>query len=399
MILEQEKLDVAAKKRSNLFNWRGQFTPEFVEYLLQTFTKRGDYILDPFSGSGTVLQESARLDLAATGFEINPSAYAMSKFFTFCNMPFADRQIFCDAFELKLNLQLLSVNGQKVYIENPDYREAYTHLLDFATTFHNAIEDKQEKIFLLNILFQSEKDRSFTVKDSISKSFLFAKKSLLGLPYTKQVISSQLKDAKSVGNELENRIDFILTSPPYINVFNYHQNYRAIIETFKFNILKVAHSEFGSNRKNRGNRFKTVIQYCLDMEIAIYSFWKALKLTGKMVLVLGRESNVRGIPFYNGQLIIEILEKSGGFCNIKTLERKFINKFGVSIKEDIIIAAKTTTSTMNFTNGKAIALAHLEASLSKSKDEVALDILDAIKTIEEVQPSPLFNPNTILLHD
>lgn len=399
MILEQEKLDVAAKKRSNLFNWRGQFTPEFVEYLLQTFTKPGDYILDPFSGSGTVLQESARLGLAATGFEINPSAYAMSKFFTFCNMPFADRQIFCDAFELKLNLQLLSLNGQKVYIENLDYRESYAHLLDFATRFKNAIKNKNEKVFLLNILFQSEKDKGFTVKDSISKSFLFAKKSLLDLPYTEQVISAQLKDAKSVGDDLESRIDFILTSPPYINVFNYHQNYRAIIETFKFNILKVAHSEFGSNRKNRGNRFKTVIQYCLYMEIAISSFWKALKSTGKMVLVLGRESNVRGIPFYNGQLIIEILEKSGSFCNIKILERKFINKFGISIKEDIIIAAKKTTSTSNFNNGKAIALTHLEESLSKSKDEVALDILDAIKTIDQVQPSPLFNPNTILLHD
>lgn len=152
MILEQEKLDVIAKKRSNLFNWRGLFTPEFVEYLLQTFTKPGDYILDPFSGSGTVLQESARLDLAATGFEINPSAYAMSKFFTFCNMPFAERQMFCNAFELKLNSYLLSLNGQKVYVENPDYRQAYYNLLDFATKFNNSLKDKQEKILLLNAL-------------------------------------------------------------------------------------------------------------------------------------------------------------------------------------------------------------------------------------------------------
>ena len=72
MVLEQEKLDVVTKKRSNLFNWRGQFTPEFVEYILTSFTKVGDHIFDPFSGSGTVLQESARLGYKATGFEINP---------------------------------------------------------------------------------------------------------------------------------------------------------------------------------------------------------------------------------------------------------------------------------------------------------------------------------------
>jgi len=58
MNLLQDKLDVLAKKRANLFNWRGQFTPEFVEYMLQNFTKQGDFVLDPFSGSGTVLQEA-----------------------------------------------------------------------------------------------------------------------------------------------------------------------------------------------------------------------------------------------------------------------------------------------------------------------------------------------------
>jgi len=32
--LDREKLDVVNKKRSNIFGWRGQFTPDFVEYLL-----------------------------------------------------------------------------------------------------------------------------------------------------------------------------------------------------------------------------------------------------------------------------------------------------------------------------------------------------------------------------
>jgi len=398
MILEQEKLDVVTKLKSNLFNWRGQFTPQFVEYILETFTKPGDRILDPFSGSGTVLQESARLERAAIGFEINPSAYAMSKFFTFCNMPFAERHIFSDSFEFKLKDQLLSLNGEKVYTDKPDYREAYSNLLNFGIKFDNIIKNKQERIFLLNILFQSEKDKTFSVKDSIFKSFSYVKKSLIGLPYSGQPISCFLKDARSA-EEFENEIDFILTSPPYINVFNYHQNYRAIIETFRFDILKVAHSEFGSNRKNRGNRFKSVIQYCLDMEIALSSFWKALNDDGKMVLVLGRESNVRGIPFYNGQLIIEMLEKSCGFSNIKTLERKFTNKFGISIKEDIIIAEKSANSTPHFNHGRTISLNHLKEALPKSMGDVALDIKDAIKTIGEIKPSPLFNSTNIIRHD
>jgi DNA modification methylase len=71
-MLNREKLDVKIKQRSNLFNWRGQFTPELVEYLLDEFSIRGDVILDPFSGSGTVLQEALKKDLSVYGFEINP---------------------------------------------------------------------------------------------------------------------------------------------------------------------------------------------------------------------------------------------------------------------------------------------------------------------------------------
>lgn len=396
MILEQEKLDVAKKKRSNLFNWRGQFTPEFVEYILNSFAKEGDHIFDPFSGSGTVLQESARLGLLATGFEINPSAYAMSKFFSFCNLNTDERIEFSQSFELKLTEQLQNLNGQKIYVENEDYRKAYINLLDFAKLFNKNLKSKRERIFFMNILFQSEKDKNLTVKESIFKSFLYVNKCFHNLPFSEKLIRAKLLDARSSGDEIANSVDLILTSPPYINVFNYHQNFRAIIELFHFDILKVAHSEFGSNRKNRGNRFKTVIQYCIDMELAIRSFWKSLKPNAKMIMVVGRESNVRGTPFYNGQLVIEIIEKTNGFSIIKTFERQFTNKFGINIKEDIIIATKSSVLTKTI-NGRAIAIAHLERSLKTSQNGVHIDICEAIQNGEDVKQSPLFNPLKVML--
>ena len=396
MVLEQEKLDVVTKKRSNLFNWRGQFTPEFVEYILTSITKVGDHIFDPFSGSGTVLQESARLGYKATGFEINPSAYAMSKFFSFCNLRIEKRNEFCNSFETRLNTHLLNLNGQKIFIDKEDYREAYQNLLDFAKHFDSYIKTKQERIFFMNILFQSEKDKTLTVKESILKSFQYIKKCFLNLPYSDSTINANLVDARNSGEHLTNSVDLILTSPPYINVFNYHQNYRAIIETFNFDILKVAHSEFGSNRKNRGNRFKTVIQYCMDMELAVRSFWDALKTNAKMVLVVGRESNVRGTPFYNGQLVIEIIEKTNGFSDIRTLERQFTNKFGINIKEDIIIATKTNSLSKIF-NGRAIAVAHLERNLINSQNGVHIDLTEAIQNCEDVKPSPLFNSKNVII--
>jgi tRNA G10 N-methylase Trm11 len=80
--LDRQKLDVANKTRSNIFGWRGQFTPEFVAYLLDAANEGTGLVVDPFCGSGTVLQECAARNRAAHGFEINPAAYAMSRFFT-----------------------------------------------------------------------------------------------------------------------------------------------------------------------------------------------------------------------------------------------------------------------------------------------------------------------------
>ena len=74
----QNRLNVTQKTRSNFFTWRGQFTPQFVDYVLECFAKPGCVIADPFSGSGTVLLEGARRNLRSYGLELNPAAYYMS---------------------------------------------------------------------------------------------------------------------------------------------------------------------------------------------------------------------------------------------------------------------------------------------------------------------------------
>jgi DNA modification methylase len=394
MELIQDKLNASQKKRSNLFNWRGQFTPEFVEYLLRNFTKKEDFVVDPFSGSGTVLQESARKDLSAEGFDINPSAYIMSKFFTFSNLDINQRWELLNMFELKLGIMLQTLNGEKVYIENPDYRQAYQNLISFGENFKKKL-DESEIILLLNILFLSERDKTLTVKQSIFKSFTYLRNALLGLSYTKSEIKANLHDAREIHNVVKHQADLILTSPPYINVFNYHQNYRGLIEAFNFDILKVANSEFGSNRKNRANRFRTVVQYAMDMEEAIRSFWEVLKPDATLILVLGRQSNVRNTAFYNGQLVMDIVNKMGGFEESKTLERQFTNKFGIDIKEDILIYRKANNINNDF-YGKEIAQKHLELNLNNVNQDIKIDLEEAIKNIGNISSSPLFNLKSVI---
>ena len=109
-ILSRRKLDVTGKTRSNIFNWRGQFTPEFVEYILATFACSTDITFDPFCGSGTVLLESARHNLSSVGFEINPAAYAMARFVSLAKLPMSEREELVESLSLRID-SLISSYG------------------------------------------------------------------------------------------------------------------------------------------------------------------------------------------------------------------------------------------------------------------------------------------------
>ena len=84
--LPQKLLNIEEKNRSNLFTWRGQFSPQLIECLLDAYCLDASTLLDPFAGSGTVLYEAAAAGLPVYGFEINPSAWSFSKIYEFANL-------------------------------------------------------------------------------------------------------------------------------------------------------------------------------------------------------------------------------------------------------------------------------------------------------------------------
>src|SRR5690606_24600661 len=254
----------------------------------------------------------------------------------------------------------------------------------------------QEKIIFLNILFLSEKDSKLSIKNSINKSILLIERYLNYLPISENKVTAVLKDARCVTNDLEDYIDLIITSPPYINVFNYHQNYRAIVELLNFKVLTIAESEFGSNRKNRSNRFKTIVQYCIDIEQSLKSFWSALNKNGRAILVVGKESNVNKLSFKNGELIRKILKKSNGFSKIKLFERSFINKYGLSIKEEIIVL-ENKMDFFQVGNAKNISINALKKYLPLINEmDLKTDLIEAIESAEDINPSPILNSKSIL---
>jgi len=389
--LIQENVDVKNRTRTNIFQWRGQFTPQLITYLLGNFASEKDIIVDPFSGSGTVLLESALKDLSCFGFEISPAAYAMSQFFSFANFKDTVRKEIFSGTEEKI-IRLINDNDLLPFStdENNLSLEKQNRFSDFTKLLVANLESKEEKIIALNTLFHCAKSKNRNFLEVLQVSLTNIKNELLRLPYTEKKISCFLADARLAHLKCPAKANLIITSPPYINVFNYHQNYRTIVEAAGWNVLKVAPSEFGSNRKHRGNRFKTVIQYCLDMEEAFYSFWHLLQSAGTLIIIIGKESNVLKVPFYNGQIVRDIIQEAKGYKEIGMYQRSFLNKFGSNIEEEIIVLQKTSQPP-NLNVASAVANKHLRFALRAANEEIKQQIQAAINDLDFVKPSPIFH--------
>lgn len=389
IFLEQDMLNVKEKRRANVFNWRGQFTPQLIDYLLANFAEEGCVVFDPFSGSGTVLLECARRNLSCFGSEINPAACAMSKFYTLCNETKKNREGLLAALREMISQLIEPYHGLPLLENSSKYRVKFGNLISFADALYSRLSDENQRILALNMIFTAENGRNADLYSSIMKSFYAISKVLIEMPYTQRPIQANLIDARMLHEGCLNKADLILTSPPYINVFNYHQNHRAVMEVLGWDLLAVAQSEIGSNRKNRGNRFKTMVQYCLDMEQSLGSFWKTMVNRGRLVLIVGRESRVRRVPFYNGRIIAELIRDLGCFGRVTVYERQFLNRFGQKIREDIITTHKSPKKP-EFSGAREVALRHLRDALRRTSDlEARDDISETISQIDSIGSSPI----------
>ena len=249
--------------------------------------------------------------------------------------------------------------------------------------------DEQEKIALEGaLLFLFSNSKSIAVS-KVTKGV----ERYLSVAFDSHSSQSQLKakigDARSV-DEANNTFDYLVTSPPYINVFNYHQNYRPIIEALGHTPLTAAKSEIGANRKFRQNRYMTVVQYCMDIAQFFVEASRVLKDQAKITIVLGRESNIRSVSFKNSELINAIACEGMGYKLIEWNERKFMNRFGESIYEDVLtMIPQVYTLDKAVEIGRAVGRQALRNALEYCPVERGEEISEAIASANKIIPSLL----------
>lgn len=373
----QSDLNIDNRSRTNLFAWNGQFSPQFVEVILDKYCDANSKVLDPFSGSGTVLGEAARLGIESYGVELNPAPYYMSKTYELCTVEKLDRD------------KALTDITNSIYlaIQKDDILQALNEL---HASKDGVAKDILNIYYVLLDLYNHELTTEWVLKQWYHLCQIIDQ-----LPVVSTNVTAYLGDARHIPLH-DNSIDFVLTSPPYINVFNYHQKYRRSVENIGFDVLKIAKAEIGANRKYRSNRLFTVVQYCIDMALVIKELLRLCNEKARIVFVIGRESTVLGCSFCNSELIYNLFSDIFSCNLLLRQERVFKNRYGQMIYEDIL-HFDVNKETVSIPNSDIVAMArnvaqqalqftheHCDSSATLTMIDNALQSIMKIEKSEEV---------------
>ena len=384
--IPQHALDIDSKQRSNLFPWNGQFSPQLIEVLLKEFAPPGGLVLDPFAGSGTVLHEAGRVGLPVVGSEINPAAFRMANVYCLMRLSVAKRKSLVTYVEEVLHDSLPNAKGtlfgSTQFGSDPGVPESLV-----GATRYLKCENARSLLESLIILVDYSKEVTL---DRVFREWVDLKEKVMNLPFTTSTIVLENHDARNLQLG-KNTVQLVLTSPPYINVFNYHQQYRKSVEALGWSPLAVARAEIGSNRKHRQNRFLTVIQYCLDMTEVLAEIQRVCEDGSRAIMILGRESNVRKTRFYNGELMASLATRCLGFDLMMRQERRFKNRFGEVIYEDILHINVCKKARAMCDNPRDVAVEALISAKQRCPSESITDLEDAIRAVHQVQASAMFD--------
>ena len=171
-------------------------------------------------------------DCRAFGCDINPAPISIARAYHFVNLEIRRRQMVLDAVETLLQDAIpgvLPLSGRNETADAGRIKAALVRLakeqegLPAATLL--------EALIVLVDFYRPNLDakRVFAVWRQLRQKVRW-------LPFSKRQVEACQADARHL--PLPDRVvDLVITSPPYINVFNYHQMYRASAEALGWNLL------------------------------------------------------------------------------------------------------------------------------------------------------------------
>lgn len=335
----------------NWFYYKEGFARELVFKLIDRFgLKQGNWILDPFCGSGTTLLACRQKGISSIGLDVLPISVFAS------NVKTGDY----DAGELKKTAKgIIKTKFQKPRISSrmPSIvkRAFNKYALEDVIFFRNEIqriEDQRAKDFFLLALMNAAMKVSYAWKDGAV--IKVRKKNTPPLrPFFRRTMQNMIKDIEKfeklpcetvvhqedarITNLDDDSIDAVITSPPYLNQIDYMKVYAIenfILGGFPEPPLR-SYIGLGESEK---------IPYFDDMNMVLESLHRVCKPGANIAIVVGN-GYLEGKIIESDVLITRLAENIGfGIEKIYVLNKRYAlekrtHKRGI-LRESLLLMRK-----------------------------------------------------------
>lgn len=120
-------------------------------------------------------------------------------------------------------------------------------------------------------------------------------------------VTIQQADAREIPFVADNSISLIVTSPPYLNTYDYHKYHRQRIHWIGGDVNMARDLEIGKHDEFTKHG-ATPAKYFEDMDLCFLEWKRVTKCGGKCLIVIG-DAIVNGKPVRVGDTFIELLQR------------------------------------------------------------------------------------------
>jgi DNA modification methylase len=342
----------------------GKLIPGIPAFAIETFTKPGDTVLDPFCGSGTSIVEARERGRKSIGVDLNPLAIFMAEIKT---TPIATDKLQTGLSDLLSNFTFSEINptAEEPYVVNIDHwfrPEVKKELLRLHESI-NRLQPMEVKNFYLGVfsaflrgvsnadprhVFPGYSKRMRALDEvgrliDVESSFVRAsKKRIVQVSRLEPKLTEVKLHTGTLANTKirKNEVDLVVTNPPYISSIRYLETMKIemgwmgflnskdeylnldkkIIGTERFykedlkSIETTGYEEIDiqiSRLKEVNPKMaKTVSKYFIDMDQVFSRLSEVIKPSGHMVIKIS-DSKVRTDVIATHKHFINMCEKLG----------------------------------------------------------------------------------------